>query len=472
MAYHARLGPSSAFRWRKCTASPSASDGISDKGNDASRAGTAEHEAAAECLQHDRDPHEYLGREFVFLSAREELWLSDLPFSRQNEILHRVVLDEEAIDRIEVYVNFVREIVRTSGGVLLVENRVPVEHITGEHYFVDADSHEVEPGTPGAIRRPAGGTSDAIVLVGDEMIVIDYKSGQMRVSAYDEVKPEGIDIISGEPTPAVLEPNDQAAMYASGALVEYGWMGDFKRIRLIIVQPRLNSISEYAITRDELEAHIETLRQAATETRTNPTYRPDNETCGFCRARVNCKARDEYVLNAVLDGFTPGDPTSIHHAPLKPVNGNLLGVIYAKLEMIQTWCGDIHRRVYQELLAQRPVINPDGVAYKLVEGRAGNRAWTDTQKVEALLTEQLGSDLAYNRKVISPADAEKLAKAKKARKGNPALPALIDAERWTALQGLMKQEPGKPVISLASDPKPAIDPATSGFTDQSVNLFE
>lgn len=472
MGYHARLGPSGAFRWSKCTASPRAEDAFEDDGNDAARAGTAEHEAAAECLQHSRDPWDYLGREFVFLSAREEMWLSDLPAARHTEIKHRVKFDDEAIERIEAYVNFVLDLVQTSGGILLVENRVPVQHITGESYW-SLDGKEVDEGTPGAVLTPAGGTSDVIIVTAEEMIIVDYKSGQVRVTAYEVIKPEGIDLISGDPTPAVLAPNDQMAMYASGGIELYGWMGDIKRVRMVIVQPRLAAISEFALSVDELNKHIHTLRLAAIETRENPTFRPSPDTCGFCKARVTCKARDEFVLNSVLDGFQPGDLVSLQQAPMVTVKANYVGLLYARLDEIKAWCGDIHRRVFADLAAGRPVINPDGVAYKLVEGRAGNRKWTDTTAVETYLrdTIRLPKEVAYNWEVISPADAEKLAKAKKARGGKPEVIPAIGKTQWSRLQELMAQEPGKPVISLASDPKPAIQPSVDGFSD-STNLFE
>lgn len=471
MGYHARLGPSGAYRWAKCTASPRAEDVFPDNSNDAARAGTAEHEAAAECLQHSRDPWLYLGREFVFLSEREEMWLSDLPAARHAEIKHRVVLDDEAIERIEAYVNFVNEVVQTSGGILLVENRVPVQHITGESYW-KLDGKEVDEGTPGAVLTPAGGTADVIVIAGDEIIIIDYKSGQVRITAYDVIQPEGVDLISGDPTPALLAPNDQMAMYASGGIELYGWMADIKRVRMVIVQPRLGAVSEFVLSLDELNKHIDTLRAAATETRENPTFRA-GDWCGFCKARVTCTARDEYVLSTVLDGFKPGDLVSLQQAPTVTVKANYVGLLYARTEEIKAWCGDIHRRVFADLAAGRPVINPDGVAYKLVEGRAGNRKWTDPTAVETYLrdTIRLPKEVAYNWEIISPADAEKLAKAKKARGGKPEVIPAIGKTQWSRLQELMAQEPGKPVISLASDPKPAIQPSVDGFSD-STNLFE
>lgn len=214
MSYHARLGPSGAYWWSECTAGPGACDGLPDSSNEAARKGTAEHQAAGECLESGTDPWTYLGRVMVFLNAREEMWIEQLPADRQSQIEHRVELDEEAIERIERYVNFVRDLVRLTGGVLLVEKRVRIGFITGEGYW-DLNGLEVAPGTPGAVWMPAGGTADAIILTEHELIVVDYKSGQGRVEAYEVVRPESIDLITGEVLPAILQPNKQLAMYAA-----------------------------------------------------------------------------------------------------------------------------------------------------------------------------------------------------------------------------------------------------------------
>lgn len=440
-AIHALLGPSSSAWWRTCTAGPSQVVGMADDGNDASRAGTAEHQVAGECLEFHRDPWAYLGRTYCFLPNRREAWEEGIknPF----EVMHRVMLDEEAIERVDGFVQYVRKLVRDTGGTLLVEKRVPIDHITGE--------------------TGAGGTADVIILCPDgRVIIVDYKSGQVRVNAWEMVQPETVDIITGEVKPPVFEPNSQMAMYASGALRDYGWMSKFTSVTMIIYQPRLNNISEHTLTVQELDAFVDVLRKAADETRTNPQFRPSAETCQWCKARSTCKAREDMVLSTALDGFKSGDVQALIAAQPAAIDPNWLGACYDKLEMIQQWCKDVHQRVYTALQAGQTVINSQGIALKLVEGRAGNRYWKDEEAASrALLDMGVPDDKAFKRSVISPADAEKLAKAKK--KGPP---ALLAASQWDALQQHIGQDPGKPVISLATDPKPAI---TLGFIDHGNN---
>lgn len=462
MGYHARLGPSSAYRWSTCTAAPNAEDGLPNDGNPASRAGTAEHQAAAECLELDRDPWDYLGMVMVFV-GKDEHWQT----SPDDKGDHLVTLDEDAIERVATYVEFVRDLVQTSGGVLLVEQRVSIDFITGEgHWHIDGV--EVPEGTPGAVWKPAGGTSDAIIITDDEITVVDAKFGQMGVRAYDVQRAEGRDPISGYPTPAVLTPNRQGAMYGAGALHDFGWMAPgIKRVRIIIVQPKLASISEFAITVEELNAFVDVLRLAATETRENPTYRPSEEACGFCRrAKVGCKARDTHVLSMVFDGFKDGDVAALVEAKPKVVHANWLGAVYEKLDTITGWVNELHRRVYQELSAGKPVIGTNGSAYKLVDGRMGHRYWKDDSQVEADLRKAgLPESAIYNRKVISPADAEKLATAKRPRAGKPGIAAAIGPDQWTRLQECIGQDRGMPSIVPGTDPRPAVKPATDGFSD-------
>lgn len=66
MSYHAKLSPSSAHRWLKCTASIGQSEGIEDAGNEHARWGTVAHLVASEALEAGCDASEFLGREVLF----------------------------------------------------------------------------------------------------------------------------------------------------------------------------------------------------------------------------------------------------------------------------------------------------------------------------------------------------------------------------------------------------------------------
>ena len=66
----------------------------------------------------------------------------------------------------------------------------------------------------------------------------------------------------------------------------------------------------------------------------------------------------------------------------------------------------IRAQAAQELEAGRAV-----PGWKLVEGRAGNRAWTNAEAEAVLKAMRVKHEQMYDYKLISPTTAEKLAKA-------------------------------------------------------------
>ena len=451
MAYHARLGPSGAYIWMACTASPGESDGKPNEGNDASRMGTACHGVASVCLISGKQPEAYLDQSFIFgkdkTGDRQEdlacyLSVADLT------VEYELPITEEYVEHVNAYVAYVRDVHATVGGQMFIEQRVPIDHITGE---------------PGA-----GGTSDTIIIAGDTAWVIDAKFGRNKVVAMEMVKPALPHPITGDMEQPVYAPNSQLAMYASGALRKHDPFGLVSIIRLVIVQPPLHHVSEYAMTVSDLDAFIDSVRQAAEATRTNPTYTPGDH-CTWCKGRVTCKARDEYVLRTSLEGFSDiTSPEQIAAARTRAVSPTMIGVLFSKIGMIQEWCSDIAQRAFDELQAGRPLVREDGMSYKLVAGRAGPRQWADENEAAARL-KSIGLSPAqmYDYSLISPPSAEKLAKPKKNRKGEIVKPAAIGEKQWAELCDLVRQSDPKATIALESDPRPALPLAVSGFEDVS-----
>lgn len=409
--------------------------------------GTAEHECAAECLIDGIDPSQYLGRVFVFLPDREEMWLEALPAERHSQIEYRVVLDDEAIDRVEAYVFFVRDLHARLGGVLIVERRVPIDHLTGE--------------------EGAGGTTDATIITAIEVIVIDYKSGQERIDAYEVIAPARYNVITEQHEPEVLGPNLQLAHYASGSLRLFGWMSpDIKSVRLIIVQPRLHAISEHAMPLDEFNQHCERIRLKWRETYDNPQFVPSESNCHFCAARFDCEPREKAALEIALDGFTPGDCKSLTEAKPKVIDPRWLGALYDKVGMLKQFIKDVHVKVYTELAAGRAVVNSEGEALKLVEGRAGHRFFKNEDAAKlTLMSFGLAEREVVKTELRSPSQLEALTKGKRQGKGLPMMPPRLRKDQWAAVSMLIDQPPGKPSIAKASDERPAITPVLDGFTD-------
>jgi hypothetical protein len=431
MGYHAKLSPSSASRWSTCTASQAQSAGKPNKSSEASRSGTADHLVSSECLEKNLDPSIYLGRTLLFWEHPEsdsngESWSDEVGSADELMICHQIVIDEESVARCLAYVTFVRDLTATTGGVLMVEQRVPISQITGEY--------------------GATGTSDTVLIAQKDLIIADAKFGSGRVNAYEVIKP------ATASTPAILEPNKQLAMYAHGTLTEHGWMAPIERVRMIIVQPRLNHVSEFSMTVEALEAFIQTLRVAAEETRTAPKFLANSDNCFFCPGRIDCPERERVVLEAALGDFTDLDAVT---APA-PVSLFSLGQLYDKVALVAKWCSDMQERMVETLLTGTPVVRPDGTAYKLVAGRRGKRKWTNEAEAEQYLSKlRLSVDQIYTRSLISPTAADELAHPKQKR-GAPEVKAAIGKTQWTRLAALIEQPDGKPEVALETDGRPAL----------------
>ena len=245
------------------------------------------------------------------------------------------------------------------------------------------------------------------------------------------------------------EHNEQLMIYALGALEQFGMLGDFTRVRLVIHQPRLNHLSEWDCSVDELLAFGEDVRLAAQRAREAfdltldqlaEAAQPGEKTCQWCRAKATCPKLAAFVqeqIGADFESVAPIDSTPAAFELLKP---DTLGAKMRAVDLIEDWCRAVRAEVERRLLAGTAV---DG--FKLVEGKKGARAWTDEESAEDMIRKQFRTPVeqAYSMKLISPAQAEKLFKTE-------------SPKRWTKLQTLITQHEGKPSVAPQSDKRPAL----------------
>lgn len=452
---HARLSPSSAHRWASCTASAAAQDGYVNENSDASRQGTTCHQVQEELLLNpELDPYNYVGRKLVFWDhpeseSRGETW-SDLLFGAEAQNHHpsygevcveaEVEVTLEMLDKVMIAVAFIREQHALMGGELLVEQRVPIGQFTGE--------------------EDAGGTCD-VIFIGDTWIHgLDSKFGRSRVDASDVIQREGVDFITGERVPEVRRCNLQIAGYALGAVHKFDLFGTIEKVTMTIVQPFIGHTDSYTCSIEELREVEAFMRAKAEETRTNPVFAPSKDNCHFCLHKFDCKARTDLALSTVFE-LQEGTTVGVINKP----SDLTLGSQYALVPFVKAWADDIETATFKQLNDGQPVVRADGVAYKLVPGKAGARAWRDEEEAARnLIQARLTKEQMYIFKLISPAGAEVLTKTPRVPKGAPKKSATLPPTAWKALQDLIIQGETKPLIVLDTDPRPTLNKA-EGFED-------
>lgn len=200
---------------------------------------------------------------------------------------------------------------------------------------------DMTPWVPGCF-----GTSDAVIVSDSSLEVIDYKNGQ------------------GVPVSAVG--NSQARLYALGAVNEFGSIYGFKVVRETIVQPRLDSITEETMSREDLLAWGESIKENAQLAYEGRGEFKCGDWCRFCAARAICKERAVKAMGIFESGFESPDI----------IPEDMIPGILQVADVAEAWLKDI--RAYALGLALKGAELP---GFKLVRGRAPARKWKNEDEV-------------------------------------------------------------------------------------------
>lgn len=377
---HALLSPSAAHRWMNCTAAPLLERDVEDKGSTFAEEGTLAHAYCAKKL-----------KEFLGLAVDEE----KAEIAQLNEQYHSGEMDEYT----DTYKTIVLEKfnaarAKTKDAQLLVEVKLDFSH-----YVPDAF-----------------GTSDAIIIADGVMEVIDFKYGKgVKVSAVE---------------------NPQMMIYALGAWDLFNFEYDIRKVRMTIVQPRIDNLSEFELdAADLINWAVDELQPKANEAYAGGKQKPGNW-CQFCKVKASCKALSSMCIEA--QQANP-DPRKISKEVME-------STILPLLSTFKTWLTGVEEYSLEQAL--------NGVQYqgfKIVEGRSIRKITNPTAVMELLGKEDFAKE-SY----IKPTELRSITDLEK----------LIGKKRFGAICAEYINKPqGKPTLVPESDKRPAFNQAADDFKD-------
>lgn len=370
---HALLSASGAHRWLVCTPSARLEEQFPDTSSEAAAEGTLAHELAEAKVRNYFYPADFSKRKltsFIKKQKEKELW------------------QDEMMGYTDEYLDYIKSIA-------LAFIAVPYVAIEKQVDF-------------SAYATGGFGTADCILIGGGTIHVIDFKYGK------------GV--------PVSAEGNPQLALYALGAYEAYKLLYPIERIKLSVVQPRIDNNSEWETSLTELLAFGEYVKKkAALAWDGKGDFKPGTDICKFCRAKAQCRARSDHNVKQAFDiGELP---------PL--ITAEEAGKRLEALEDVVKYQKDLQEWALSECLAGKEV-----PGWKAIEGR-GSRDWTDQEKaferlVKSGVTEEA---MLWEKKPLTLAQVEKL----------------VGRKDFTDSVGdMVVKNPGKPALVKESDKRPAI----------------
>lgn len=326
---HALLSASGASRWMNCNPSARLEDMFPDCSSEYAEEGTLAHEISELKLTKYLKP----------MSLRTFN-------SKMKKLKSHKLYKPEMENYTDVYVDNIKELLMSfdKPGTAEIEKKVDFSEYVPEGF----------------------GTCDFVTVDNETLYIRDLKYGRgVPVSAQD---------------------NPQLMLYSLGAYLEFSLFNDIENINMGIIQPRLDIVSIFEISADEL------MKWAENEVKPNAekAFKGEGDfkvgQCTFCRAKALCRARAEANMSLETEMKLKGNILSNEE----------MGEILNRARDVVKWVKDIENYCQQAILRGEYV-----PGWKVVEGRSV-RAFSDTEKAMEVLKEKgVAEELMYERKMLT-----------------------------------------------------------------------
>jgi len=194
--------------------------------------------------------------------------------------------------------------------------------------------------------------------------------------------------------------NSQLRLYALGLAEKLSLVYDFKKVKITIIQPRLNNFSTEILTLDELEKWGESIKPIAQKAFAGEGERKAGDWCRFCSLKTSCKALAERNLNVARMTFN--DPYPILDPDKLTVEE--YSYVYKHASSIKSWLEAVTSLMVEE--AQKGIKFP---GLKLVNGRSRRSISDEEKAADRILTDydDISRKDLFNVKLIGITDLEK-----------------------------------------------------------------
>lgn len=370
---HALLSASAAHRWLNCTAAPRLEESLPETASSYAKAGRIAHALAElkvrKALVEPMGPKKYA-------SALKKLQ-ADPYYS------------PDVATNTDKYLDYILGIVHAfpSTPYVGVEVRVNYSNYAPEGF----------------------GTSDCIIIGGNDLYIIDYKNGS------------GVQVDA--------ENNPQMMLYALGALDAYQLFYDIRTIHMAIFQPAFGEPKEWVIDRNKLiDWGVFEVRPKAKEAFEGTGTCKSGDWCRFCRAKGQCSAQTRQSLDALAPQFT---------SDAKLMGPADYAAILPQLPAIEQWINQVKDAALSRLMS-----GEDIPGYKVVEGRK-TRQFTDGDAAfAALVGAGYDDSLLYERRPLTLSAIEKV----------------VGKSKFMEIAGdYVESTPGKPTLVPISDKRQSIN---------------